>query len=81
MITDYLFLGPDGEILCSCQEICTYVEQHYTDRRPYPRCGCYLIPTGETYRVLFHIYRCANSIYSASLSAFRLLPRWGRRAA
>jgi len=81
MITDYLFLGPDGEMLCSCQEICNYVEKHYTDRRPCPRCGCYLIDTGETHRLLFHVYRCANSICSASLNAFRLLPRWGRRVA
>jgi len=46
MITDYLFLGPDAEMLCSCQEICNYVEHHYADRRPCPHCGCYLIPTG-----------------------------------
>ena len=80
MITDYLFLGPDHSILCSREEICDYVEKHYADRRPCHHCGCYLIPTGETHRVFFHVYRCANSICSASVSAFRFLPRWGRAA-
>jgi hypothetical protein len=81
MITDYLYLGPDNEMLCSRAEICEYVEKHYADRRPCPHCGCYLIPTGETHAVFFHVYRCANSICSASLTVFGLLPRRGRRAA
>ncbi|MFQ5801921.1 MAG: hypothetical protein ACE5JQ_03375 [Candidatus Methylomirabilales bacterium] len=81
MITDYLFLGPEGEVLCSLQEIRQYVEQHCGDRYLCPRCGCYLIPTGRTHRIVFRVYRCANSICSASLRTFRLWPLRHRRAA
>ncbi|MFQ5881793.1 MAG: hypothetical protein ACE5I9_04895 [Candidatus Methylomirabilales bacterium] len=81
MITEYLFLTPSGEVLCNLQDIRQYVEQHYRDRQLCPRCGCYLIPTGQTHRFLFRIYRCANSICSASLKSFRLWPFWHHRAA
>ncbi len=72
MITDYLFLSPGGDILCDPETIRLYVEQHYGDRRPCSHCGCYLIPTGKTHRLLFRIYRCANEICSVSLKAFKL---------
>ncbi len=81
MITDYLFLGPDREILSTREEICEYVEKHFSDRRLCPNCGCYLIPTGKSQRLVFRVYRCVNGICSSSLTAFRLLPRLGRRAA
>jgi len=72
MITDYLFLAPDGEIFYDRQEIREYVERHYGDRHPCSYCGCYLIPTGQTHWFLFRVYRCANNICSASFEAFRL---------
>lgn len=81
MITEYLFLAPTREILCDAQEIRRYVEQHYGDRLPCPRCGCYLIPTGQTRRILFRVYRCANNICSASFRAFRLRGLWHRQVA
>ncbi len=74
MITDYLFLGPDREFLCTLDEIRRYVEKHYCDRRVCPNCGCYLIPTGQTHRSLFRMYRCANSICSGALRLSRLWP-------
>ncbi|MFQ5847727.1 MAG: hypothetical protein ACE5IQ_08705 [Candidatus Methylomirabilales bacterium] len=80
MITDYLFLGPHGDILCDPERIRGYVEQHYRDRRPCPHCGCYLIPTGKRRRLLFRTYHCANRICSASLRTFRLWPLSLRRA-
>jgi len=72
MITDYLHLSPSGDVLCSLKEIRQYVELHYGDRHLCRRCGCYLIPTGETHRFLFRVYRCANSICSASRRTFKL---------
>lgn len=81
MITEYLFLTPSGDIMCDPQEIRRYVEEHYNDRRLCPHCGCYLIRTAETHRLLFRVYRCVNSICSASSKAFRLRPFWPRRAA
>ncbi|MFQ5657571.1 MAG: hypothetical protein ACE5G5_08540 [Candidatus Methylomirabilales bacterium] len=81
MITEYLFLSPSGEIMYNLHEIRRYIEEHHSDRRPCPRCGCYLIPTGETHRFFFRTYRCVNSICSASLKGFRLRPRWQRGAA
>jgi len=64
MITDHLFLGPDREVLCGLEEIRRYVEGHYDDRHLCLGCGCYLIPTGQTQHLLFHVYRCANTICS-----------------
>lgn len=81
MITEYLFLSPSGEIICNLQEIRRYIEAHYHDRRLCPHCGCYLIPTGQSHRLLFRVYRCANSICSASLKTFRLRPFWQRKPA
>lgn len=72
MITDHLFLGPDSEVLCGLEEIRTYVEEHYEDRRICPRCGCYLIPAVRPQRFLCRVYRCANSICSGSLKTFRI---------
>lgn len=80
MITDYLFLSPEGDILCDPETIRQYVEHHYRDRRSCPRCGCYLIPTGKSHRLLFRVYRCANHICSASLKTFRFRPPSLRRA-
>jgi hypothetical protein len=74
VITEYLFLTPSGEILCDVKEIRRYVEQHYGNRYLCPQCGCYLVPTGRTRRLLLHEYRCVNSICPASLWAFRLWP-------
>jgi hypothetical protein len=81
MITEYLFLGPGREVLCSRGEIRRYVEEHYDDRRVCPRCGCYVIPTGQSQYVLFRVYRCANVICSASLRTFRIRPQRLRRVA
>ncbi len=81
MITEYLFLIPNGEILYDLQEIREYVERHYGNRHPCSYCGCYLIPTGQTRRFLFRVYRCANSICSASFEAFRFRRPWHRQAA
>ena len=78
MITEYLFLSPSGDVMSNLHEIRRYVEEHYTDHRVCPRCGCYLIPSGQTHRLLFHVYRCANSICSTSLNTFRLRPPWRR---
>ena len=72
MITDHLFLGPDREVLCGLEEIRRYVEGQYRDRRVCSRCGCYLIPASRTQGFFFRIYRCANTICSASLRTFRL---------
>lgn len=80
MITEYLFLGPRGEVLCSAKEIRRYVEDHYEHSHPCSLCGCYLIPTRRTERFFFRTYRCANCICSASLSVFRIWPR-ARQAA
>jgi hypothetical protein len=57
--------------MCNLDEIRRYIEEHYRDRRLCPHCGCYLIPTGQTHRLFFRVYRCANSICSASLKSFR----------
>jgi hypothetical protein len=81
MITEYLYLAPNGDILCDPREIRRYVERHYDNRFLCPRCGCYLVPTGQTHRVLFRIYRCVNSICSATHSAFTPWPFSSRRAA
>ncbi len=81
MITEYLFLGPSGEIMYNLQEIRRYIEEHYADRRVCPLCGCYMIPTGETHRLFFRVYRCANTICFGSLRAFRLWPFSQRRVA
>jgi len=81
MITDHLFLGPDREVLCGLEEIRRYVEAHCADRRVCSRCGCYLIPTGQTQHLLFHVYRCANTICSASLRTFKMWPQWLQRVA
>jgi len=80
MITDYLLLGPGGEILCSLQEIRRYVELYYEDRHPCLDCGCYLILTPRSRGLLFRMYRCANSICSASRRMFRLSFQDGRAA-
>lgn len=80
MITDYLLLPPDGEILCNLQEICRYVELHYEDRHPCLDCGCYLVPTPRSRGLLFRTYRCANSICSASRRMFKLFLLDGRAA-
>lgn len=79
MIVEYLFLDPNGEVLCDLQGIREYVEQHYRDRRPCVRCGCYLIPADRPRRFLFRFYRCANSICAASLRTFRFWPTRHRR--
>lgn len=76
MITEYLFLGPSGEVMSNLHEIRRYIEEHCADHRLCAQCGCYLIPSGQTYRLLFHVYRCANRICSASLNTFRLRPPW-----
>jgi len=81
MITDYLFLAPGGEVFYDRQEIREYVERHYGSRHPCSYCGCYLIPTGQTRRFLFRVYRCTNSICSASFETFRLRPLWYRHVA
>ncbi len=81
MITDHLFLGPDREVLCGQEEIRRYVEERYDDRQLCLRCGCYLIPAGQTQHLLFHEYRCANTICSASLRTFRIRPHPLRRVA
>jgi len=81
MITDHLFLGPDREVLCGLEEIRRYVEGHYDDRHLCLGCGCYLIPTGQTQHLLFHVYRCANTICSASLRSFKMWPQWLQRVA
>lgn len=81
MITEHLLLGPDREVLCDLAEIRRYIEDHYTDRRVCSRCGCYLIPASRRQRLFFRIYRCANTICSASLRAFKLWPHWLRRVA
>lgn len=80
MITDYLLLGPGGELLCSRGEIWRYVELYYDDRQPCLRCGCYLIPTRRSRGFLFRTYRCANSICSASRRMLRLPLQDGRAA-
>ncbi len=72
MITDYLLLGPGGEILCTLREIRRFVELHYDDRYLCLECGCYLITTRRTRGLLFRTYRCANRICSASRRVFRL---------
>jgi len=79
MITDYLFLAPGGEVLYDPREIREYVERHYGNRQPCSYCGCYLIPTGQTRWFLFRVYRCANSICSASFEAFRFRRLWHRQ--
>ncbi|MFQ5802374.1 MAG: hypothetical protein ACE5JQ_05695 [Candidatus Methylomirabilales bacterium] len=79
MITEYLFLSPSGEVMSSLPEIRRYIEEHYADHRLCPHCGCYLIPSGQTHRLLFRVYRCANSICSASLNTFKLRPLWRRQ--
>ena len=81
MITDYLFLAPGGEVFYDRQEIREYVERHYGSRHPCSYCGCYLIPTGQTRWFLFRVYRCANSICSASFETFRLRSLWYRHVA
>lgn len=81
MITEYLFLSPSGEVMSSLHEIRQYVEEHYADHRLCPDCGCYLIPSGQTHRFLFRVYRCANSICSATQRTFKLWPFSLRRAA
>ncbi len=81
MITDYLFLTPSGEVIYSVDEIRRYVEEHFADRRLCPNCGCYLVPTGQTHRLFFRVYRCVNSICSTSSKSFRLRPFRQRRAA
>lgn len=81
MITEYLFLSPSGEVMSSLHEIRQYVEEHYADHRLCPHCGCYLIPSGQTHRLLFRVYRCANSICSATQRTFKLWPFSLRRAA
>jgi hypothetical protein len=81
VITEYLYLTPSGDIFCSLNDIRRYVEEHYRDRRPCPRCGCYLVPTGQTPFLLFRIYRCVNSICAASLKTFRLWPGRQQQAA
>jgi hypothetical protein len=57
------------------------LEQYYADRQPCPHCGCYLIPTGERHKLVFRVYRCANSICSATQRTFKLWPFSLRRAA
>lgn len=79
MITDYLFLGPRREVLCNPREIRRYVEEHYGECQPCPRCGCYLVPTDETQRLFFRVYRCANCICSASVRVLRSWPRWAQK--
>ncbi len=81
MITDYLFLGPNREVLCNLDEIRQYVDERYDDWYPCTRCGCYLIPTKQRQRFVFRIYRCANSICSASFRSMRVWPQWPRRVA
>ena len=81
MITEYMFPTPTGEVLYDLKEICQYVEHHYANRRPCPHCGCYLIPTGERQRLVFRVYRCANTICSTTERAFTLWPFSPRRAA
>ncbi len=78
MITEYLFLSPSGDVMSNLHEIRHYVEEHYTDHRLCPHCGCYLIPSGQTHRFLFRVYRCANSICSASLNTLRIRQFWRR---
>lgn len=81
MITEYLFLGPGGEIITTLNEIRQHVEEHHADRRVCPHCGCYQIPTGRTHRFVFRVYDCVNTICSASFRTFRLRPFWQRRVA
>jgi hypothetical protein len=81
MITDHLFLGPDREVLCDLEEIRRYVEGHYTDRHVCSRCGCYLIPGRRGQEFLFRVYRCANTICTASLKTFKMWPPRFRRVA
>jgi hypothetical protein len=81
MITEYMFLTPSGEILYDLHGIRQYLEQYYADRQPCPHCGCYLIPTGERHKLVFRVYRCANSICSATQRTFKLWPFSLRRAA
>jgi ribosomal protein L37AE/L43A len=56
--------------MSSLHEIRRYVEEHYADHRLCPHCGS----SGQTHRFLFRVYRCANSICSASLNTFKLRP-------
>ncbi len=74
MITEFLLLSPSGEIRYDQEEIRRYAEHHYADRWRCPRCGCYLIPTEQTHRLLLCVYRCVNSVCSTSLKTFRFWP-------
>lgn len=81
MITDYLFLSPSGEVMSNLHDIRRYIEEHCADHRLCSHCGCYLIPSEETHRLFFRVYRCANTICSASLNTLRLRPPWRRQTA
>ena len=81
MITDYLFLGPGGEILCTLQEIRRYVELHYADRHLCAACGCYLISSSDRRWSPYRLYRCANQICTTSRRTLRLWPRLTERPA
>jgi hypothetical protein len=74
MITEYLFLGPDREVLYDLAEIRRYVEGHYEDRLVCSRCGCYLIPANRRQGFFLRMYRCANAVCSVSLRTFRMWP-------
>jgi len=80
VITEYLFLSPSGDIFVNPNDIRRYVEEHYRDRRQCPHCGCYLVPS-ERRHLLFRVYRCVNSICSASLKTFRPWPVRQRQVA